>query len=188
MTTRRHEFVLIGPVCVGKTAVARVLAERLGVAHVEVDRLWPRYFRECPDFDQAAFDRMADQPFLTRYRYWERAEPYTLERVLTEHHDCVFDLGAGYTHYQQPLLRQRAARALRPFTRVVLLLPSADRAESARVLRERSRLARGTDWVHEGFDFIGHWLCDGQNEQLATRTVVTADRTPEQVAGDLLQD
>lgn len=51
----RWEFVFIGPVCAGKSSVAKLVAERLGCPHVQLDELRERYLARFPGFD---FERL----------------------------------------------------------------------------------------------------------------------------------
>lgn len=181
----RSEPVLIGPVCAGKSSVAAGLAGRLGVDHVNLDVLMNGYFVDCPDFEAEPYNDLARNGFLPAYRYSEAALAYSLERVLQDHRDCVFDIGAGYTSFLDRRFHSRAAAALKPFSRVVLLLPDPDPEKSVSVLRSRCVKARGQDWIHEGVDFIEHWVTDDQNQRLATEVIYTGDEQPEQIVARL---
>jgi hypothetical protein len=37
----------------------------------------------------------------------------------------------------------------------------------------------GTDWIHDGVDFVQHWILSDQNRRLATHTIYTRDDPPE---------
>ena len=125
--------------------------------------------------------------FLASYHSWELILPAVIERLLAEHRDCVMSVGAGHTHYEDPALFARLERALGPFRNVVLLLPSPDPDRSVALLRERCVETRGTDWVHDGYDFLDHWVKDHCNRTLARATVYTEGRTPDETAGDVLR-
>jgi hypothetical protein len=145
---------------------------------VDLDLLMHGYFKDCPDFKAVPYNDLARQSFLAAYRYSEPALAYSLERVLRDHQDWVFDIGAGYTSFLDHRFHARAAAALRPFSRVVLVLPDPGPAESVRILRSRCRKARQDDWIREGVDFIEHWVTDEQNRRLATEVVYTGDDEP----------
>lgn len=186
----RRELVLIGPVCVGKTSVATALAARLGVPHVELDELSGDYYRRAGfDSDRAAAIEQADG-YVARYRYRETVFPASLHMLFEEHRDCVFDLGAGHTCLLDPSLAGQVQAQLVAFANVILLLPSADPERSVAVIRERLRgdpERAGHDWVQDGVDFIRHWVTADQNRTLATHFVVTGERSPEQVADEILE-
>jgi hypothetical protein len=45
---------------------------------------------------------------------------------------------------------------------------------------------RGWEWRVDGYDFIAHWVQDPCNAELATRTVYTLDRTPEETCAEII--
>jgi hypothetical protein len=116
---------------------------------------------------------------------WEPALAFAVEQVVSDYRGCVFDLGAGHTSFLDRQLHDRVARALSPFANVVLLLPSTDAARSVNVLRARCQ-RRGHTWIHEGVDFIEHWVTDDQNRRLAKRILYTEDQDPDALVQQLL--
>ncbi len=128
------DIILIGPVAVGKSTVAPLLAERLQVPHVAMDRIAHVYYEES-EFGEAAFEKIPQEHgFLAAYRRWWPSVAYATERVLADYRDCVIDLGAGHSHYEDPALFARIQRAFAPYQNVVLLLPSPDLDESVCIL------------------------------------------------------
>lgn len=118
------DIVLIGPVTSGKSTLAPLLAERLHVPHIALDRIAPAYYDES-GFGEEDFARIVqEQGFLTAYRHWCPSLAYATERLLADHRHCVMDLGAGHSHYEDPVLFERVRCALAPYRNVVLLLPS----------------------------------------------------------------
>jgi hypothetical protein len=182
---RRPEHVLIGPVGAGKTTLGSRLAERLGLPHVQLDSIANEYYRAAPDFDAPTYNSLMAESFVAAYRYWEPALAYAVERVVADHHDCVFDLGAGHTSFLDRQLHARVATALSPFDNVVLLLPSRDTARSVSILRERCQ-QRGHEWIQENVDFIEYWVTDDQNRRLAKRVLYSEDCDPDALVEQLL--
>jgi chloramphenicol 3-O-phosphotransferase len=45
---------------------------------------------------------------------------------------------------------------------------------------------RGIDWIHDGYDFIEHWVKDRCNHYLATLTVFTEGRMPQETCEEIL--
>jgi shikimate kinase len=181
----RAELVLIGPSRAGKSTLAGLVAERLGVPRVSLDAIKWRYFAEM-GFDAETGRRIRE---LEGFRALTlRLRPYALamvERALVEHRDCVFDFGAGHSMFDEPEQIERLRRALSPFRSVVLTLPSPDLKESVRVLRERSG-----PWVSDGtpyFDFSRYEVEHPLNRLLATWIVYTEGRTPEACRNEILE-
>jgi shikimate kinase len=178
----RDEIVLIGPVGSGKSTQGRLLAARLGLPEVSVDDLRWDYFAEI-GYDAALADRIrADEGFLGLYEHWRPFELHALERVLVDHHDCVFSFGAGYTVQEDPELVDRTIAALETFRNVVLLLPSPDDTESVRVLSERRPGSR----MPNGFDFHEHFVRHPLNRSIARHVVYTVEHMPEKTCDDIL--
>jgi shikimate kinase len=185
----RHEIVLIGPVCAGKSTVGDLLGEALATEHVDADHVAARYYLEAGWSVERfrAIERRAG--LLPAYRDGEHAMVSVLERVLADHHDCVFSLGAAHTHFLTPALMDRARQALSSFAHVVLLLPSPDAARSVSILRERSVSLGLRSWRDADCDLIERWVIDSCNGDLATFTLYTegrdAGRTKDEVLNAL---
>lgn len=182
----RSEIVLIGPISAGKSTVGQLLGAALGVEHLDIDHVADRYYTGA-GWSVARFDALRRRAgLLAAYRDGEPAMLSALERALTDHHGCVFSLGAAHSHFTAPALFDRARRALEPFSYVVLLLPEPDAARSVAVLRERCREFGLPDWRDDGCDLIERWVNDGCNHELATLTVYTRGKTPEQTCREVL--
>jgi ABC-type arginine transport system ATPase subunit len=180
------DIVLIGPTGVGKTTVARLLAERLSVPHVSITERSGPYFAEL-GLTPARYRQIeAEQGFLAVYRHWWPGYAHVVERVLTDHAHGIIDLGAAHTHYEDPQLFDRIRRVLAPYAHVVLLLPAPDSQRSIQILRARSEVEQGWGWAVDGYDFIAHWVADPGNAELATVTVYTDGRTPAETCAEIL--
>jgi hypothetical protein len=177
----RDEIVLIGPFGAGKSTQGRLLAERLELPQCSMDELrWSYYIAAGYDDDLARRTWEAGG-FMALYRYWKPYEIDSLERLLAEHDDCIFDLGAGHSVYEHSAFFERAARVLAPFRHVVLLLPSPDEARSIEQLRERD-----TTEIDSPFDFVTHFVRHSSNIALAKYVVYTEDKTPQETCDEIL--
>jgi shikimate kinase len=175
----RSEIVLIGPIRAGKSTIAAILAERLGVPQVSLDELCRDYFQELDSGEQNR--RGPDGMIAWRYN------AHAVKRMLWDHHDCVFDLGAGHSVYREPEALEQVREVMRPFVNVVLLLPCPDLEVAARILEERNV---GNAWLHrfraeKGYDPNAHFLRHPSNASLAKYTVYTEGRSPDETATDV---
>lgn len=178
--TERPEVVLIGPRGNGKSTVAGMLAHSLGMGHAAFDRDRWRFYAEM-GYDAAVAEGFLRRGDLERvFDYWGPFETHALERFLEEHRHAVLDLGAGHTVFGREDLFRRVERALAPFANLVLLLPSADRATSMRVLSERA------DDADRRRPYIAAWLDDPRRHRLAKHTVFEEGRSPEELAEEIL--
>jgi hypothetical protein len=180
------ELILIGPTGAGKSTLGLLLADRLNLPSVSMDGVAEPYYNEC-NFGIAQFQRLrSEQGFLTTHRQWEPVRAHATVRVIEEYGRVVLDLGAGHTHYEDPMILDRVRRAILPCPNVVLLLPCADLDRSVRLLRERCLSEREVDWIHDGYNFIEHWVKDSCNHDLATLTIFTEGKTPTESCEEIL--
>lgn len=186
-------MILIGPINAGKSTVAALLGDALGWPVVVLDDVSHGYYREIGFDEREADRREAAGGFRARYDYWKPFEIHAVERMLADHADrrCVFDFGAGHAVYEDPVLFERARQALAPYSHVVLMLPSPDLEESLRVLTSRVAEDPHVD-ADSGRtrmvmrDINSHLIGHHSMYDLATRTVYSAGRTPDEVVADIL--
>jgi hypothetical protein len=162
----------------------------MDVPHIELDALADTYYRRA-GYDAKRGDALERQlGYVAKYRYREPVFPESIRLLFEEHHDCVFDLGAGHTCMLDTALIGRVQEQFAPFTNVVLLLPSRDPERSIAVIRERLRgdpQRAGDDWDLDGVDFIRLWVTSDQNQRLATHLVFTEEHSPEQIAAQIFR-
>jgi len=127
-----------------------------------------------------------EQGFLTAYRYWWPHYAYMVERLLADYPHGIIDLGGAHTHYEDDHLFERVQQALAPYANVILLLPSPDLDRSIHILRERSIQEQGWGWQLAEYDWMEHWVKDHCNHDLATLTVYTKGKTPQQTCDEIL--
>ena len=172
--------VLIGPVSVGKSTVAELLADRLGWPNVSMDAACATYYAEI-GFDQAESNRRQQTDGMwAAYQYWKPFETYAVERILADHQEAVIDLGGGHSVQEDPALFARVRAALARVRNVVLLQPSPDLEESVRILTVRRP-------PPEGFDWHRHFVTHPSNHSLAKLIVYTTGQTAEQTCDALYQ-
>lgn len=189
-----HEtIVLIGPMMAGKSTIGRLLSERLGLPQFILDDLRWEYFNEIGyDEDEARRIATSEAGRLGLLDYWKPFEVHAVERVLTDHSNCVIDFGAGYTVQKDEALFGRVQRALAPYKHVILLLPSPDLEESITILNERmAALLREhnqpeehvPDVLKANEEFVRH----PANGRLAKWVSYTQGKTPEETCMEIVK-
>jgi shikimate kinase len=179
------QVLLIGPVCAGKSSVLPFVAKGLGTSGVDLDEVAETYYEEVGFGRSRLHEVGAQLGDLGAFRWWQGGHPHAVRRVLGDHRDAVIALGAGHTVFVDPAIQAEVHELLRPHT-VVLLLPSPDLDESVRVVRQRALDTRGMSWIMDGHDVIGEWIKGPQNSRLADVTVFAGDRSPAEVAEEVL--
>ena len=179
----RLPLILIGPASAGKSTLGRLLAERLNLPGVSLDDARRNYYAEI-GYDQQLADEIRQKGgFMALAFYWKLFEAHAVERIVADYPNAVIDFGAGSSVYENRVDFARVQKALSPHT-VVLILPSPDPAESIRILHERTRHLVGT--FAQGFDWHQYFVRHPSNYQLATHTVYTQGKTPEETVGEIL--
>lgn len=180
----RSEIVLIGPPFAGKSTLGKLLAEELGRPQVSLDELRWDYYREI-GFDEALAQELRQKGgFLTVVAYWSLFNSHAIERMLADHANCIFDLGAGPIVFDNELQRDQIKRALAPFAHVVRLLPSSDPEKSIQVLQQRGKHLIGTN--AQNFDWSAFFVNHRQNQALAKYELYTEGKTPAESCAEII--
>jgi hypothetical protein len=171
-----NSVVILGPMGVGKSSLARLLAPRLNMPRCCIDDVQWGYL---PDF---GFDHHKAKTLLRSdpSEFFKYSSPFMLlvvERALSEHPNHVIDFGAGHAAYDEPDLARRLKSALAPIRNVLLLMPSPDLKHCLGTLPGPSA------GMMMNPVFIQHPLKD----EVAKHVVHTKGKTPEEIANEALE-
>ena len=181
------KIIIIGPVGVGKTTQGQLVAKVLNKRSLSLDSIATEYYK-ASGFSQSHFEEAKKEVgYLKAYQQWWPSLAYAAQKVVKDYPDCVIDFGAGHSHYEDELLFKKVKKTITLNSIIILLLPCADLERSVTLLRQRSIQERKRDWIHDGYDFIEHWVKDYCNHDLATATIFTEDKTAEQTRDDILK-
>ncbi len=182
-------IILIGPMAAGKTTIACLLAQKLGLVQHELDEKRWEYYNEI-GYDRALADQIFKEKGFTALArgYWKPFEIHAVERGLADFADGVISFGAGHSVYDDDTLFDRAQRVLAPYTNVILLLPCADLDQSAAILKERFIAQEpGVEPDPQALEMIDYFLRNPSNRRLAKQVVYTIDKSPEQTCDEIIQ-
>lgn len=176
------DIILIGPIGAGKSTVGSLLANQLSLPQCSMDEHRWAYYSEIGYSEELAKHKREAGGFWEVYQYWKPFEAYAVERLLSEHQNCVFDFGAGHSVYEDLPLFQKVQRVLTPYSNIVLLLPSSDLDESVQILNERN------EYMPDGrLNINEHFVRHPSNYELATFTVYTKAKRPEETCSEVLR-
>lgn len=173
--------ILIGPPCVGKTTLARLLSIRLNRPHYSLDALGWGYYAEAGYDHQLGRKIREAGGFAAYLRYMEPFAAHAVRRFLEAYDDCVVDFGAAHSVYEEAARFAEVRRAISPRDTVILLQPSSDREASVTILKERRRMSIG------GVDAIKYVAAYHAAHHLAKLTVYTKGKRPEDVRDEIMR-
>jgi shikimate kinase len=184
-------IILIGPMSAGKSTIATLLADKLGLPRLELDEIRMGYYKEA-GYDDAEASKIgrSEGGMIKLLQYWKPFEAYAVERVLGDHDKCVIDFGAGHSVYEDDRLFARVERAMASHANVILLLPSPDLDKSTEILNMRfgELLLREIGKVDEElFKVNEHFVKHPSNHKLAKIVVYTEGKTPEEACEEILE-
>jgi hypothetical protein len=166
-----------------------LVAKELDMAALDLDDLRWEYWSEIGYDADHARDIKQRYGVGAMAEYWKPFEVHGVERVLADRpRGHVIAFGGGQSVYEDADQFERVRHALRPFPCVVLLLPCQDPAEALEILTARLRDDRSADdsGAAEQFRAINRTFIEHpSNGRLATHTVFTAGRTPEQSSAEI---
>jgi len=187
MDVSKTEIIFIGSVCAGKSTQGKLIAEEIGKKSISLDDIASKYY-EIAGLKGSLFEEIKQKDgFLAAYRQLKPFEAYATQQVLQDYPDCVIDFGAGHSCYKDKSLFESVQEVMSGYANVILLLPSPDLDLSISVLRQRSIQQRGWNWIADGYDFIEYWVKGNCNHHLATSTIYTEGKTPEETRDEILQ-
>jgi shikimate kinase len=176
------DIILIGPIQAGKSTQGKLLAEKLNLPQCPMDKLRWDYYKEIGYDPEFAKKLSSKAGFWAEYMYWKEFECYAVERLLSEHKNCVIDFGAGHSVYEIGSHFARVKKVMEPFKNVVLLLPTQDKDKSIQILLERM----GAEIQSEDADINEHFLKHHSNYDLAKFIVYTDGKSPEETRDEIL--
>ena len=176
----RDEIILIGPIGAGKSTIGGLLSEALGLPQVSMDDVRFDYYKEIGYSADYAAQLRQEKGFPAMVAYWKPFEAYAVERLLADHRECVFDLGAGHTVYEDPGLFERVRRAMSSFRNVVLLLPDPEVELSLDIMERFDPVLQRDREINR------HFLTHPSNGLLARYVIYWRGNTPEQTCEAVL--
>jgi len=176
------DIILIGAMGVGKSTIGKLLASKLDLPQVSMDKLRWEYYKETDWSEERQEDIRGKEGFSGVYKYWKRYDVHAIERLRQEHKNCVIDFGAGHSIYENSEDFTRVSELLAPYGNVVLLLPSPDLDESISILKDRH-----ADTIN-GVEVIEYLVSHPSTQELADFTIFTENRTLSEIMDEILTE
>ena len=93
--SKKNDIILLGPAAVGKTTTAKLLSGKLGKPVISMDDLRFDYYKEIGYDNDHMKNLLEKAGIMAIYQYGKIFDAYSIERILEDHQDCIFDFGGG---------------------------------------------------------------------------------------------
>ncbi len=183
-------IILIGPMSVGKSTLAKKLAKQLGVPRIELDEVRQRFYSEIGYDEKFASEIVGKEGMKGLINYWKPFEAHAVERALEEYNNCVMDFGAGHSVYEDQELFERVEKALKPHKYVFQILPSPDPDRSVEVVNQRfsELLINEVGKIdNELLALNEHFVRHPSNGLLAKKTFFTEGKSAKDTVQEILE-
>lgn len=166
-----NSIILIGPMGVGKSTIAKELCKRISLPRVSLDNKeqLARYYSQRDKFSHS-----------------KEFEFYLTASVLTDlKKPSVIDFGAGHSIYENPIMFFEMKKLITRFSNVIFLIPSEDKKKSIEILNERINRRDGNipNATADSKRFIER---SNLNSQLASITIYTQGKTSLEITEELI--
>ncbi len=186
----KNIIILIGPMCVGKSTIAKLLSSMLSIPRFELDDVRQRFYTEIGYSESLASRIVGEEGMDELIQYWKPFEAYAVERAIDEFENCVVDFGAGHSVYEDPELFARVEKALEPIKHVILILPSPDIDRSVKVVNQRfsEMLIKDVGKVDPELLSLNEYFArHPSNAKLAKKTIYTEGQKVEETCQEIIK-
>lgn len=133
----RNEIILVGPICSGKTTIAKRLSRKLKIPHFNVDKVKNYFFHDLGYDNEAAESAYLKNGIKELYNYNKIFEFETIKKILSTYNNCIFDIGAGFLLYEDENMQNEIFKILSAFSNKIMILPNPDIDKSIEILNLR---------------------------------------------------
>jgi len=178
--TTPNQIILIGPIRAGKTTLGKLLAASLSCSFTSLDEYEQIYTQPVGYDPVIAEDLLSTQGLLKYYTYRRSFFDEAVVQFLASHPEGVLELGGGHPIVPDPDKQARIAAALRPYNRVILVIPTPDLHESVALLKTRQGLSINDQDLNELY------IVDDTFYRLAKVVVYTESKAPQETCQEIL--
>ena len=170
--------ILMGPIGVGKSTIAKIIAERTGKPFVDLDEQRSRFYAETDYSDKKAERRYLLKGIQGWYRYQKPYELYSVRRILEESRDSIIAFGGGQSVYEDEEQQAEFYKLMAPVEHSFLLLPFPDVDASLKLLSQRIE--------KDELKLNRIFIYSETSRSAAKHIIYTGEKTPNQVADEIM--
>ncbi|MBX9702560.1 MAG: hypothetical protein K2X39_00255 [Silvanigrellaceae bacterium] len=190
----RDEIILMGPMASGKSTLSRALSQILEKPHLDLDTIKWDYFAFFGYHEKEASEAFSRDGIRGLHDYYKIFEFKTLKRIFSKYKGCIFDLGAGFTAYENRTYQSKVNSLLANFSNKFILLPHKNFEHSDDILTKRfskrfhldnelENIMNSTPNFNLNYNFLKFYY----DNQMSCQIIYTAGRTIESAANEIIE-
>jgi shikimate kinase len=176
-----ESIIFIGPIGAGKSTISKMVAEKLSLPSFSLDK--EGHLAASVGFDVGCYTQIQKEkgPFAA-YEYQRSFYDRLVPLFLASHDRGVLDLGGGHPIMPDLKKQETINKALAPYERIFLLMPTPNPEESIQILRGRNKVADGQP------DLNALYFQGGNRTfwEIAKQVLYTNGKTPEETCEEVL--
>ena len=169
-------IVLIGPIGVGKSTQAKLLAEKLDMPRVSYDEVKGGYWKTLGLSKEKALSIEKEHGEYAMISYMNEYKSRTVCSIIEDYPGHVIDFGGGAQTFDEPHQVKMVYDVFEPISNIFLLLPSHDLTTNIKSL----------PGLKENYPINAYLIMHPTNELFAKKTVYTLEKTPLEICNEII--
>lgn len=171
-----NTIVLIGPIGVGKSTQAKLLADRLEMPRCSYDEVKSAYWKIQGLNRDKAHQIEKEHGLYAMLSYMNTFKAETVCSIINDYPGHVIDFGGGAQTFDEQHQIDAVRKIFDPIANVFLLLPSPDLATSIKAL----------PGLKENYPINAYLIMHPTNELFAKHTVYTLDKSQDDISNEII--
>ena len=174
--TNRESIILIGPIGVGKSTQAALLADKLGMPRCSYDQVKGKYWQQFGLSADTAHYIEKEHGTYAMISYMNEYKCKTVCAIVRDHPGHVIDFGGGAQTFDEAHQIAKVREVFDTLANIFLLLPSPDAATNINAL----------PGLKEDYPINAYLILHPSNAIFAKHTVYTLEKTKQQIRDEII--
>ncbi|MBQ3142793.1 MAG: hypothetical protein IJB82_04730 [Bacilli bacterium] len=183
-----ESIILIGPLNAGKSTITKELEKRFEMPSIHFDNMADIYMPMFGFEKKEAVEKYKSNNIEDYIKYKEPFRFKFVSHMITSlDRPTILDFGAEDTLFfgeNREIIKEMLSR----FKNVIQILPTSNPSESLKILEDRWQSDRSEYKIGNIYDKVNWYLLnDSLNNDLATITVYTENKSPEEITDEIIE-